>query len=529
MLSITSDQSTEDIDIYEYQQWANLNRRWYPHYHIAPPIGWLSVPHGLCQHKGIYHVFYQHHPFHEEWGLMHWGHATSTDLVHWENQGIALTPGESFDKDGCFSGSAVSFEGKMYLFYTGHQWRDEAEDGIFQQQCMAVSEDGLVFKKIGVIIRPPKTYAHFRDPKVFFDAGRWWMVLGARDRELDIGVALLFCTTDINRWDESTYMVLGSSSDKNVFMWECPDFFITEGVSVLLCCPQGLKPVRHQYRNRFQSGYMLGQWIAGEPFVAQTKFRELDRGHDFYAPQTFRSDDGRQILIGWLGIWESPMPSRAFGWSGMLTIPRELALEPNGGEKLMMRPIQEIEKLRGEGTLISPVVLEGDSEVLLVHDCTSHEILVTFNVDCSSAEKYGVWIGKGCEIYIDAQAEQIVLYRHFLEHMVSGYRSCPLANAAVVEFRLFVDRSSVELFVNDGEEVFSSRIYCDGSGDTSLKLFSIAGPAVVVKGMVYELHRDSIGFSDEIHRQASNAGFFSTADDGASHSIGGASARKSAG
>eukprot|EP00796_Vickermania_ingenoplastis_P009833 gene9833-6906_t len=473
-MSVSSSQfSIGEITRLEHQQWLELNRHWYPNFHVGPPIGWLSVPHGCCQHNGVYHVFYQHHPFSEDWGLMYWGHATSTDLVHWEHQPVALAPGDTFDKDGCFSGSAVSHNGKLYIFYTGHTWdySVEGEDNIYQMQCLAVSEDGIHFEKRGVVIRPPPGFVHFRDPKVWRHAGRWWMVLGARDFVRDTGEALLFWTTDVENWDETQFMVLGRSDDKNVFMWECPDFFITEGIAVLLYCPQGLKPKGYNFRNRFQSGYMLGQWEPGKPFASQTKFRELDRGHDFYAPQTFQSADGRQLLFGWMGMWENPMPSKKYGWSGVLTIPREIELEENGGEKLIMKPAREMEALRGDTVLIPQQTIDQDSEVIICPECTSHEVLVTFNTDCSTAEKYGLWLGKGLEIFVDTQCNRLVVYRHYPEHMLSGYRS---------------------LFVNGGQEVFSTRVYPEG--DYRLKLVAFYGQAFVVSGKVIELSRGTLSF-----------------------------------
>ncbi|EGK7611317.1 glycoside hydrolase family 32 protein, partial [Escherichia coli] len=150
---------------------AKLHERrgntFYPHFHLAPPAGWMNDPNGLIWFNDRYHAFYQHHPMSEHWGPMHWGHATSDDMIHWQHEPIALAPGDENDKDGCFSGSAVDDNGVLSLIYTGHVWLDGAgnDDAIREVQCLATSRDGIHFEKQGVILTPPEGIMHFRDPK----------------------------------------------------------------------------------------------------------------------------------------------------------------------------------------------------------------------------------------------------------------------------------------------------------------------------------------------------------------------------
>ena len=128
--------------------------RWYPRYHLAPPFGWCNDPNGMCFYKGQYHFFYQHYPYAPQWGPMHWGHAVSDDLAYWKHLPIALVPEKPYEQGGgCFSGSAIEKDGKLYLMYTGHLSatpEEEIATGIshMEFQCLAYSEDGIHFKKI---------------------------------------------------------------------------------------------------------------------------------------------------------------------------------------------------------------------------------------------------------------------------------------------------------------------------------------------------------------------------------------------
>ncbi|KAG5504411.1 hypothetical protein JKF63_04863 [Porcisia hertigi] len=509
--------------------WRVLNKSWYPDYHMAPSAGWMGVPGGLCQHSGLYHVFYQHNPFSESWGAMHWGHLASNDLVHWQHQPIALAPGEPFDLDGCFSGSAVSHDNKLYIFYTGHVWLpDSASAGgrgnrdafgggssFHQQQCVAVSSDGVNFEKLGAVVRPPPGYMHFRDPKVWHQDGRWWMVCGARDASKDLGQLLLFSTEDLLHWDDKNWQVWGMTEDKNVFMWECPDLFQLDQVGVLVYSPQGMRGSGYANRNRFQSGYLLGSWntsqvtrplapVGAEPgkdtadgcraidsfslltfFDVSKRFRELDRGHDFYAPQTLSSVKRRRLIIGWMDMWESPMPTREHGWSGCLTLPRELILDPFTGN-LRMVPPKELQQLRCAQAKVPQQRLSSGTDVLLVENCGAYELEIAFNAQTSTAEKYGLWLGSGAELYVDAQSKRLVLNRHYPHHMLSGYRSCEMPTSVLLQLHVFIDRSSIEVFVNDGEATFSSRIFPD-EGDRALRVFSVNGTADMTGGSMWKL------------------------------------------
>lgn len=464
----------------------SLNKQFYPNYHLASYTGWLNDPNGLIYHNGLYHAFYQHHPFSAVWGPMHWGHATSKDMVHWQHQPIALAPGDEYDKDGCFSGSSISHEGKLYLFYTGHIWLSgEGDDSqIHQTQCLAISDDGIHFEKKGIIIPSPKGYMHFRDPKVWHQDGKWWMVVGARDT-LDQGQILLFSTTDLLNWNND-YQILAKTDDKNVYMWECPDFFPLGDHFVTLFSPQGKKAQGNQYRNLYQNGYLVGNWAPGQPYEVTHQFTELDFGQDFYAPQTFLAKDGRRIAIAWMDMWESHMPSQAHGWSGCFTLPRELSLNEQG--KIIAKPIVELKTLRKDPVHIPAVIMTKNTTQLIEKKATSCEIELVWDLQNSPAEKFGFWIGNGIQFYVDNQNQRLTLSRHYPEYIISDSRSAPLPQTKQLKIRAFIDKSCLEVFINDGEQTFSSRIY-PAENDCSLKLFAINQNAKLDKATYWPLKK----------------------------------------
>lgn len=463
----------------------SMNKQLYPQYHLAPYAGWLNDPNGLIFHNGLYHAFYQHHPFSAVWGPMHWGHSTSKDMVHWQHQPIALAPGDDYDKDGCFSGSAISHDGKLYLFYTGHIWLAGAGDDskIRQAQCLAISDDGVHFTKKGVVIPSPEGYMHFRDPKVWQQDGKWWMVVGARD-SLNQGQILLFNTTDLLNWN-SEYQVLAKTEDKNVYMWECPDFFPLGGSWITLFSPQGKKNQGYQYRNLYQNGYLVGQWSPGQPYKITHQFKELDFGQDFYAPQTFLAEDGRRIAIGWMDMWESPMPSQEHGWSGCFTLPRELTLSQQG--KIIATPIEELKSLRHKTVNIAPAILEKNTTLAIHQNARCCELELTWDLENSPAEKFGFWLGSEVQFYIDNQSQKLTLSRHYPQYVISDSRSIDLPQTKQLKIHAFIDRSCLEIFINEGEQTFSSRIYPQ-DGDCELKLFAVNQSAKLDTGTFWELN-----------------------------------------
>lgn len=462
---------------------AEVNTRWYPRYHLAPRAGWINDPNGLVWFDGWYHAFYQHHPYSTQWGPMHWGHARSKDLVHWEHLPVALAPEGPDDKDGCFSGSAVVNGDTLALIYTGHRFIGDAgsDDNLYQVQCLATSRDGVHFERHGMVIDTPPGLHHFRDPKVWREGDDWFMIVGSRVG--DTGQVRLYRSADLYQWQDEG--IFDEAEAGMGYMWECPDVFTLNGKRVLMFSPQGIAADGYHNRNLFQSGYLLGDWQPGQPFVRDGGFVEMDHGHDFYAPQSFLTPDGRRIVIAWLAMWESPMPEQQDGWSGMLSLPREVSLSDDN--RLLMKPAAEVTALRGSHYPI-PVQHLKNQKVPVLANAEAVEVELKWEQHPAAAEEYGIALGDGLRIYVDNQAQRLVLDRRYPEFGVEGSRSIALPTGGILSLRLFIDSSSVEVFVNDGEACLSSRIY-PRADQRDLLLFANNGSAVLKEGGYWSLDK----------------------------------------
>lgn len=457
----------------------HINLRWYPRFHLAPPAGWMNDPNGLVWFDGWYHAFYQHHPYSTQWGPMHWGHARSRDLMHWEHLPVALAPEGPEDKDGCFSGSAVVNGDELALIYTGHKFHGDPtdDDNLYQVQCLATSRDGIHFTRHGKVLDTPPGMHHFRDPKVWREGDSWYMVVGSREE--DTGQVRLYRSADLHHWDDAG--VLGEASKEMGFMWECPDFFTLQEKQVLIISPQGIAARGYDNRNLFQSGYIVGQWQPGEAFTQEHVFAELDHGHDFYAPQTFTAPDGRRILLAWMNSWESVMPEQQDGWAGMLTLPRELSLTAD--HRLQMKPVKEVENLRQTWQRWAVTSLKNQQQCVM-ENAEATEVLLQWDTAASDAEQYGIALSDGLRLYVDNQSQRLVLERHYPQSGLCGQRSVPLPAAPDLSLRLFFDRSSIEVFVNDGEACLTSRIFPQ---HRQLSLFAWSGSAHITECGAWDL------------------------------------------
>lgn len=438
---------------------------WYPRYHIAPPAHWMNDPNGFSQFKGQHHLFYQAHPYSPFWDDMHWGHVTSPDLVHWTHLPPALAPGDGCDRDGCFSGSAIEKDGKLYVLYTGNTWTGPNRDLDFKQvQCLAISEDGLHFEKLPgnpVIAEAPGGDVHplhFRDPKVWRHEDSYYMVVGSRTKD-NIGQVLLYKSPDLIAWQ---YIgVMAGGDERYGFMWECPDLFALDGRDVLVFSPQGMKPEGFKYQNLHQSGYLAGRLDYETGKLEHGEFTMLDYGFDFYAPQTTLDSQGRRVMIAWMAMWENVLPEQERKWSGSMTLPRELRYEDG---RLRTRPVPELAGLRLSEVAYDGVAVADEVQLSGVSgDCYELDLVL----DLSRARRAVVKLrldretGEETQLVYDREAGCLVLDRERSGKGPGGTRraSVELDRDGKLALRIFVDSSSVEVFAQDGEVAMTARIY----------------------------------------------------------------------
>ena len=429
---------------------------WRQKYHIMPKTGLLNDPNGLSYFNGKYHVFFQWFPFDSIHGMKHWAHYTSKDLVNWEEDKRILIPDQWYETHGAYSGSAFVKNDKLYLMYTGNV-RDKNNERK-SYQCLASLEDDKIEKydKNPVVSLQPNGYtSELRDPKVFEKNNKYYFIIGAQ-RINKTGTALIYESENLYNWN-----FIGEVNTKNEdfgYMWECPDYFELNNNGILLLCPQGIVPEGNKYNNIYQSGYFIGNPLDMNSInFEHGEFLELDRGFDFYAPQTL--DDGkRRILIGWMGLPEISYPTDKNHWAHCLTIPRELSIS-NG--KLIQKPVAELELLRKtKDIFISDLKNE---KINLNMSGISYELIAEFRdfdndfgleLRCGNNEK--------TVISYDFHDKKIILDRsNSGENFGLEYgtqRKVSFINSKI-KFHIFMDNSSLEIFVNDGEEIFTSRIF----------------------------------------------------------------------
>lgn len=475
---------------------------WRLQYHVSPSVNWMNDPNGFSCFNGEYHLFYQHHPYSPFWDNMHWGHVKSMDLVHWTELPIALAPSKDYDRDGCFSGSAIEKGGILYLMYTGNQWTGtNRETDLMQVQCLAISLDGVKFEKWTgnpVIDQAPEGDIHpfhFRDPKVWRHGGYYYCILGSKSKE-NLGQVLLYRSKDLFAWEFVGVSAKATPYGNGGYMWECPDLFSLDGHDVLVLSPQGMKPDGDRYHNLHQAGYMLGKLDYNTGKFEHEAFEMLDIGFDFYAPQTLEDGQGRRIMIAWMAMWESEMPEQAGGWAGAMTLPRQLSLEQG---HIRCRPIPELAKLRGDVTAYENIEVTGEITLVGVSgDCYEMEVWM----DITEAVHAGIKLRVN-----EARDEQTVLSFNRGDNVVTldrnksgkgpgGIRRAPVElSNGILQLHIFMDRSSVEVFLLDGVKVMTSRIYPD---ETSTGIcFFAEGSMKIIRLHKWDLNK-SIGTTESI-------------------------------
>ena len=457
---------------YEQKKEVMIPEEQRPLFHLTPRCGWMNDPNGFGIYKGKYHMFYQYYPYETVWGPMHWGHAESEDLITWKYLPCAMAPDMEYDEAGCFSGSALEMEdGRHLLVYTGVH-KEEDENGNLreiQTQCVAVG-DGVDYEKYGknpVIIGDdlPKGAGKFdfRDPKVFKENGKYYMVVGNKTEDLD-GQILQFVSDDGFKW---TYDKLVIKNNRRFgVMWECPDYFALDGKQILLTSPQDMLPEELEFHNGNGTLCVIGNLDENGDFCEEN-CQAIDYGIDFYAPQTVLAEDGRRLMIGWMQNWDTCGIRRDdFPWFGQMSFPREISVE-NG--KLIQKPAREIENYYGKRVSRKNVLI---SDSAALSSIEGRCIDMTVNVKPTGADlsykKFEIRFADNGKAYSSIEydpTENIVKIdrKHSgSRRAIVHQRRCRVANnKGEITLRLVLDRYSMELFINDGEQTMSMVVLTD--------------------------------------------------------------------
>ena len=441
-----------------------------PAFHLSPRVGWMNDPNGFSRYGGKYHMFYQYHPYDSHWGPMHWGHAVSADLLHWDYLPAALAPDTDYDCGGVFSGSAIELpDGRQMLMYTGVAGSQrELEDGTaIQTQCLALG-DGLDYEKwpLNPVLRPEDLPAgsspyDFRDPRLWQAADGSYRMAAASDLPGEGGRILLFRSEDALRWRYAG--VLAENRGRIGRMWECPDFFPLDGRHVLLASAQDMLPKGFEYHNGNGTFYMLGDFDPEtEAFTPDCDYA-VDYGIDFYAPQTVLTPDGRRVMIGWMQNWDTcNLHTRSRPWFGQMSLPRELSVR-NG--RLCQSPLRELEGLReGAGVHERPRI--ADTELSLPGlDGRKADISLEITPDGPVYRKFSLFFAKNSDYHTGVSfrpgESTLKIDRKFSgsrRAIIHQRRALVPHDGGALRLRVILDRFSAEIFVGDGEQVLSATI-----------------------------------------------------------------------
>ncbi len=413
-----------------------------PQYHLLPAHGWMNDPCGPIYWKGRYHMFLQYNSEPVS-AVKLWAHTTSSDMIHWRREPIALapTPGGP-DAEGCWTGTAAVVDGKPTFLYTGvvnstpeRATLVDANPPLRESVCMAVAEDdGLLHwrkQSQPVIPTPPPgmKVVGFRDPSPWRQDDHWYLIVASGERGAG-GRVLLYRSTDFRHWEYLHPMAQGKPNGKQGTdpvdsgeMWECPDFFPLDGKHVLI----------HSTERRTL-------WQIGTLDTATMLFHAeseglLDHGA-YYAPKSHLDAHGNRILWGWITETRPQAEYAAAGWSGMMSLPRRLSIDNN---QLVMEPAPQAASLRTKPRT-------GDAVKRL--PTAAQEIRITFTpaTDASPFEQSFV-DNQGAAILLRADPQKSAGTARSGDQEITGI------DTGALDLHIFLDHSVAEIFINHRQAI----------------------------------------------------------------------------
>ncbi|MCK6073767.1 glycoside hydrolase family 32 protein [Paenibacillus silvae] len=421
--------------------------------HLKAPGNWMNDPNGFIFYRGEYHLFYQYFPYGLQWGTMHWGHATSPDLVHWTHHKIALFPSKGYDQNGCFSGTALEVQEKLALFYTAVRYEVFNEENVHvivndqfeSSQALILSEDGYTFDNLASkkqIIPPISDAAlgdrtHTRDPKVWKFRDQYYLVMGTKTADKQ-GKLLFYTSKDLINWSiVNTYTKPGLG-----YMWECPDIFsLTDRISgeqrnVLLMSPEGIQPGLLYHSHAMCS--LVSFQEESCDIVIPDQLHMVDYGQDLYAPQTNLDEAGRRVMVAWMRMPEPVEKPGEESWIGMMALPRLIEVEQ---EHIYFRVHPEVQQYFQSN--ISLEQLDYAQPFQLQTTLHEHHVL--------DIGGYRIWLEDG-RLRTDRSEVFRGLEQYNLHFQTPEWRG-------EWQLDIFVEPNLIEIFVNQGQYVLSNVVY----------------------------------------------------------------------
>ncbi len=442
-------QGTEDSS-------SSYNEQYRPLIHYTPAANWINDPNGMVYADGIYHLFYQYNPYGNDWGNMSWGHATSTDLIKWEEQDVALVPDDLGD---IYSGSAVYDKDNTAGFGQGAIVAIYTSAGTYQQQSIAYSTDGgMTFTKYsGNPVIANSSEPDFRDPKVFYheESGNWVMVL-AKGSKYGIDI---WTSPNLKTWTyQSTFSTDIASCNRGI--WECPDLIrmdyngAEKWVLIVNVNPGG--PVSGSGTQYFVGSFDGNSFVADDLDYPMW----LDYGTDNYAGVTWSNVEDRAILIGWMNNWNYAGSVPATPWRSAMTLPRELKLIEFDGEPLLANTVvEEIETIAGDWEDVNSSGSLG----------VSGPYQLRLNLDLGSNGTFSIYNSSGeyLEMQVNSSNKKLITRRNGNtgDTSFSSLFSIPSISTPFncsedsVTIDIFVDQSSVEIFTEDGSMAQTTLVF----------------------------------------------------------------------